>query len=39
MGAAAAGRAADRPYAAAIKARGSDDDHGRDSMCSWEDSR
>jgi hypothetical protein len=39
MGAAAVGRAAGRPYATAIKAGGSDDDHGRDSMWSWEDSR
>jgi hypothetical protein len=39
MGAAAVGRAADHPYTAAIKAGGSDDNHRRDSMCFWEDSR
>ena len=34
VGAAAAGGDVGRPYATAIKAGSSDDDHGRDSMCS-----
>ena len=39
VGAGAVGSDPDHPYAEAIKAGSSDDDHGRDSRCSWEDSR